>query len=152
MRQPDCGPCIALQNCVKRSRYIVLNMVLALAGVLFSGYMSAVKFMTSNCVFNEPCPMFLGYPACYFGFGLFLTMFLTTLNFLGRRCGVQAMRKVLRVVSLAGTLFAGSFVYQELLRYRTGGYQPGTLVLPTCAYGLIFFLLIFGVSLHRPRA
>ena len=136
---------------MKRSRYIALNVVLALAGVLFSGYMSAVKFMTSNCVFNEPCPMFLGYPACYFGFGLFLTIFLTTLGVLAGRCGVPAMRVMLRIVSLAGTLFAGYFVSQELLRYRTGGYQPGTLVLPTCAYGLIFFLLIFGVSLHRPR-
>ena len=48
---------------------------LGLAGILFSGYLSAIKFFSATCAFNEPCPYFLGYPACYFGFGMFLIIF-----------------------------------------------------------------------------
>jgi hypothetical protein len=58
-------------------------------------------------------------------------------------------RSVSRTASLAGILFAGYFVAQELLRFRAGGFQSGTLVLPTCAYGLVFFTVIFAVSFMR---
>jgi disulfide bond formation protein DsbB len=128
---------------MKEKNYKILNILLTLAGVLFSGYMSSVKFFTSNCAFDEPCPLFLGYPACYFGFGMFVTMFIAAL--------LGPQRLVLRIVSLGGICFAGYFVLAEIQRYRAGG-STGALVLPTCAYGLIFFTLIFAVSWIRPKA
>ena len=47
------------------------------------------------------------------------------------------------VVSAIGILFAGSFVVQELLQARV----TGTLGPSSCAYGLIFYVSIFIVSL-----
>ncbi len=52
-------------------------------------------------------------------------------------------------VSLAGILFAGTFVVQEVLESRI----TGVLGLSTCAYGLIFYISIFTMSLiGRSRA
>ncbi|HVP00097.1 MAG TPA: hypothetical protein VMT15_18630 [Bryobacteraceae bacterium] len=137
---------------MRAKNYNILNLLLTLAGVLFSGYMSSVKFFTTNCAFDEPCPLFLGYPACYYGFGLFLTMFLAAIFTFAGKLSAGAGRNVLRIVSLAGILFAGYFVVQEIIRYRAGGTAGGALVLPTCAYGLIFFTLIFAVSFKRADA
>jgi len=134
---------------MKEKTFLVLNVALTLSGVLFSGYMSAVKFMTSNCAFDEPCPLFLGYPACYFGFGLFLALLLTSLLTWAHILRLQYARFLLRFISLSGALFAGYFVAQELLRYRAAGFQHGTLVVPTCTYGFIFFLIIFGLSFKQ---
>ena len=128
---------------------LVLNVILTLCGVLFSGYMSAVKFFTSNCIASEPCPLFLGYPACYFGFGLFSTLFLVSVLALFRVLPFTVMRWSIRAISLSGALFAGNFVFQEVQRIWVNGFQPGTFGLPTCAYGLFFFLTIFAVSFTR---
>ena len=95
------------------------------------GYMSAIKFFTNNCIASEPCPMFLGYPACYFGFGLFATLFPTSVLGLVRVLQVETMRLVLRLVSLGGVLFAGNFVAQEVQRFWVNGFQTSTFGLPT---------------------
>ncbi len=39
---------------------------------------SSIKMRSGICAFNEPCPEFLGYPACYTGFGLFVLLFVPT--------------------------------------------------------------------------
>ena len=51
-----------------------LLLALSIAGLLFSGYLSSYRFFSDTCAFNEPCPYFLGYPACYYGFAMFLIM------------------------------------------------------------------------------
>ncbi len=111
-------------------------------GLLFSGYLSAVKLFTDTCAFNESCPYFLGYPACWYGFAMYSAMFI--LLMLGTR-GILSqsnMFKSIVGVSLAGTIFSGSFVIQELSRSTI----TGLLGLSTCAYGLIFYILILSVS------
>ena len=135
---------------MKYKTYNLFNVLLCLSGFLFSGYMSSVKLFTSNCVFNEPCPLFLGYPACYFGFGLFSVLFITSILAFARKISIRASRGTLGSVALAGTLFAGNLVIQELTRYRAAEFLNGTLVLPTCAYGLVFFLLVCALSLYTP--
>src|ERR1019366_10609833 len=68
---------------------VVILFILASAGLLFSGYLSAVNLFSHTCAFNESCPFFLGYPACFYGFAMYLVMFFVTgLGVLGRvRCG-----------------------------------------------------------------
>lgn len=44
------------------------------AGAAFAGYLSSVKLLSGVCAFDEPCPFFLGYPAYYTGFALFVSM------------------------------------------------------------------------------
>lgn len=130
-------------------RYYELTTYLTLAGVLFSGYLSGVKFFKSTCAFNEPCPYFLGLPACYFGFAMFLTMFIVSLisHIKGNKDVMAA--KATTLVSLLGTLFAGYFVTREVLEVvQKGTFTLYGLGLPTCAYGLIFYIIILALSLR----
>ena len=120
-------------------------MILSLAGVLFSGYMSSIKFFTQTCAFNEPCPIFLGLPACYFGFFLFIFLALfSALVFFKRMNDFTGLRVVL-TVSLVGIIFSGSFSMQELPKLFSQGIRAYALGLPTCTLGLLFFIIIFAL-------
>jgi hypothetical protein len=135
---------------MKLKTYNLLNLSLTCAGFLFSGYLSATKFFTSNCAYQEPCPFFLGHPACYFGFGLFSTLFITSILAFAGKIPIRGSCYAIRTVSFGGVLFAGYFVLQEVIRYAAAGFEAGALVLTTCAWGLLFFLIIFGLSFHNP--
>ena len=135
---------------MKPKTYNLMNVLLTLSGFLFSDYLSSVKFFTSNCAYQEPCPFFLGYPACYFGFGLFSTLFIASVLAAVGKIPARAARYALRTVSFAGVVFAGYFVSQEVTRFAASGFQSGALALPTCAYGLVFFLIIFAASFYKP--
>ncbi len=113
---------------------------LSLAGFLFSGYLSGTKLLTKSCAFGESCPLFLGYPACYFGFVLFLILFLNSFALISKN---KNTINVSIVTSIIGILFAGRFVIQEIAQYVNSGFTWSTLGFPTCAYGLVFFVLIF---------
>jgi uncharacterized membrane protein len=116
--------------------------LVAIAGFLFSGYMSGVKFFSGACAFNEGCPIFLGYPACYYGFAMFtlITVFSGLLLF--KKWGERNALYALMIISGLGILFAGYYTLSELpllLREGLGAYLLG---LPTCAYGLIVYVSI----------
>lgn len=118
---------------------------LTLAGTLFSGYLAGTKLFTGSCALTEPCPYVWGYPACVFGFVLFAFMLLVSLR--GRFLkGVNVCRRVVGVVSLAGILFAGYLVFDEL-PYIFSGATTYSMGLPSCAYGLIFYIVVFIISL-----
>ena len=128
-----------------------LLLALAVAGLLFSGYLSSIRFFSSTCAFNEPCPYFLGYPACYYGFAMFLIMTIALkLNFIGSIARDRALRIVLWVSGI-GTIFAGSFTFGELPRLFANGISSYMLGLPTCAYGLIVYIAIFTIALIARR-
>lgn len=132
---------------MKSFNYTKTMFFLGLAGLLFSGYLSAVKLFSSTCAFNEPCPYFLGYPACYFGFGMFLIIFSSALLGWLKNISEKVMSRIIVAVSGAGILFAGYFTIpeiQKLLSETETGYSLG---LPTCAYGLVFYIIIFILSL-----
>lgn len=131
---------------MKKDKKIITLFALGVAGLLFSGYLSGVKFFSSACAFNESCPYFLGYPACYFGFSMFLaiTIFGSLLLFskIEKRRGLMS----LSTVSFLGILFAGYFTLEELPILFQKGFGAYMLGLPTCALGLIFYILIFIVA------
>jgi hypothetical protein len=122
---------------------------LGIAGTLFAGYLSAAKLLAKTCAFGETCQAFLGYPACYFGFALFLLI--TSL------AGLMLLNKIkeergfsyIAFVSFVGVLFAGYFTLQEVPRLWAEGFSAYFFKLPTCAWGLIFFALIFGLSIRK---
>lgn len=58
---------------------------------------------------------------------------------------------IVLLISLAGVCFAGYFVFIELVSFLRGGAVAYTLGLPSCAYGLIFYVLIFIISLRASR-
>lgn len=122
---------------------------LTFAGVLFSGYLSAVKLFSGTCAFNEGCPYFLGYPACLYGFAMFLIMFVASIVGLRKSVHTDSLVKVLRYVSLLGIVFAGRFVVLELVQLIRYGNPHYKLLLPTCAYGLVFYIIIFLLTFRR---
>src|SRR3989344_5447643 len=105
----------------KDKKTIVL-FILSIMGLLFSGYLSGVKFFTSTCAFNESCPYFFGYPACYFGFAMFLLI--TIFSFLLMFSGVGKGKSWVGVsiVSFLGVLFAGYFTLGEIPVLLSNGF------------------------------
>jgi hypothetical protein len=122
--------------------------VLVLVGLMFSGYLSAIKFFTNTCAFSQSCPYFLGYPACWYGFGMYLLMFIFTSTALLGKLKIKSAVKINLFISFCGIIFAGRFFIQELLQSKV----TGALGLSTCAYGLIFYILIFIMSLFALRS
>lgn len=121
----------------------VVLFILISAGLIFSSYLSAVKLFSGACAFNETCPYFLGYPACWYGFSMYLFMFIVTGIGLTRKLPLVALCKADATVSLLGIIFAGSFVVQEIAAAQV----TGTRGFSTCAYGLIFYIAIFATAL-----
>ena len=124
-------------------QWVKIVFIFALAGLIFSGYLSAVKLFSNTCAFDEPCPYFLGYPACWYGFGMYLIIFIATALALLGKADIKSVIKTSAAVSFLGILFAGRFFIQELLQSKI----TGALGLSTCTYGLIFYILIFVLSL-----
>lgn len=115
---------------------------LSLGGTLFSGYINAHRLITKECPFNEDCPEFLGRPACEFGFAMFLAILITSWAALYAGLDTDRAHTIIFSVSLAGVLFAGFYVFKEILGWIRYGFQRSTLFFPTCTYGLIFFASI----------
>jgi len=130
------------------SKYLKVATLLTLAGTLFSGYLAGTKLFSASCAFGEECPIFLGYPACYFGFVLFFAMFVLTVYALAAKVGAKWPVKVNIIIAGLGVLFAGYFTVGEIASWFTTGFHAfGRLGLSTCAYGLVFFVIILIVSL-----
>lgn len=132
------------------ANYKVGVFVLTLAGVLFSGYLSSVRLFSNTCAFSEPCPYFLGYPACWFGFALFLSLYVALVVSLSGKAAIQSVAKFNLVISALGILFAGYFTLPEI-SHLLAGVKVYRLGLPTCAYGLIFYAIIFILSIQVLR-
>jgi len=124
-------------------KYIIALFILASAGLFFSGYLSSVKLLSGSCAFNETCPYFLGYPACWYGFLMYFVMFSGVMLAFFKKIRGKTAVQLSMWVSALGIVFAGRFAVQEIL----AGQFTGILGLSTCVYGLIFYLAIFAVSL-----
>lgn len=128
-----------------------LLFVLSIAGLLFSGYLSGVKFFSEACALNEQCPYFLGYPVCYYGFAMYAIMtILLTQHFWGALTRSLVLT-ALSIVSGLGIIFSGYFTYQELPKLAAEGLAAYALGLPTCAYGLLVYIAIFVIALAANR-
>ncbi|MFA5999790.1 MAG: hypothetical protein WC783_02290 [Candidatus Paceibacterota bacterium] len=128
---------------MKKDIKVVWLFILSLGGLCFAGYLSGVKIFTSTCAFNESCPIFLGYPACYYGFLMYLMLAISAYLLLNNRLETVKGAKRMMLVSFLGILFAGYFTLGELPILFSEGFSAYALVLPTCALGLIFYILIF---------
>lgn len=128
---------------MRQPTYLRVATVLAAAGTLFSGYLSMVRLTSGVCALDEPCPFFLGYPACYTGFILFGSALWISLVALASKARTAWPLVVNGVIAATGVLFARAMVATELqsnVHYRLG--------LSTCSYGLIFFLALLGLSIY----
>ena len=129
------------------ARYARIAVALAAAGTAFAGYLSGVKLLTSTCAFNEPCPYVWGFPACWYGFGMFAAMTVVSVLGLLGRIGERTTLRTNALVSAAGISFASWLTVGELENF-TGSYGLG---LPTCAYGLIVYIAMFALTVHQTQ-
>jgi hypothetical protein len=134
---------------IKRNilKYKISLLIFTLAGVLFSGYMSAIKLFSKTCAFGETCPLFMGFPACYVGFLLFLTLFIISLSLLIKKHKDKILTNSIFFVSLIGFLFAFYYSAGEIPALIQNGFGFYKFGLPTCMMGLLFFTLIFILSI-----
>lgn len=132
--------------------YSRVALVLSVAGLLFSGYLSGTKLISGSCAFNEPCPIFLGYPACWYGFAMFLVMTVASIALVARGAKELWPARWNSIVSFVGILFAGRFVVPETAKLVSGTGGTYSLGLPTCTYGLVFFIAIFVTSVWLIRS
>ncbi len=129
--------------------YLLVTFWLSLAGVLFAGYLSAVRLITKECALNRPCPYFLGIPACWYGFGMFVVLFAAAASARVGYLTIASATAIMIWVSVLGIIFAGSFTLQEVFSWMRSKEAGKKLVLPSCAYGLIVFAAILALSLYQ---
>jgi len=121
--------------------------LLSLAGTAFSGYLSGVKLFTKTCAFGETCPIFLGYPACYYGFVLFLLLTVLSGMLIWGNADSRKTLNTLTVISILGVLFAGYYTLGELPLLFSAGISAYVFGLPTCALGFVFFVAVLLIAL-----
>jgi len=113
----------------------------SIAGILFAGYLTFTKMILGYCPLTEPCPFLWGYPVCVYGLIFFIALLISalTLNVLPKDVIAKNMLKYISVISV---LFALYFMYQEIFVITCLGGCKYSLGVPTCVYGLIFYLII----------
>jgi len=133
---------------MQNSAYKKTILALSVGGLCFSGYLSAIKLFTATCAFNEQCPYFLGYPTCWYGFGIFLALSSVALAEFAGKMEFERSVRMFAAISAVGILFAGYFTIPELSHMFSGAIRY-SLGLPTCAYGLVFYIIIFALSMRQ---
>ena len=130
-------------------RYLVGATIMSGAGTLFAAYLSWVRASSGVCAFDESCPFFLGRPACYTGLALFATALVVSAAALANQVETAWPVAANLAVAVAGTLFASTLTRDELT--APTGYRLG---MPTCAWGLLFFvaLLVWSIAEASRRA
>ncbi len=126
-------------------------LILSIAGMLFSGYLSAVKLFSQTCAIDSGCSYFLGYPTCYYGFAFFVLIFILTLankfcSWGGEKLAVARLN-ALRAVSALGIAFSLYFSVVEIWKMISEKMVYGALILPTCFYGLIVYIWVFVLAM-----
>jgi hypothetical protein len=125
-----------------------LILIFAILGTLFAGYLSISKLILGYCPLKEPCPIFLGQPACVTGLVLYLAILIISMILLlcknKRHC--TNMLKAINIISIVGILFAIYNTYLEIFTIKCPGGCTYSLLIPTCIYGLIMFILVYWFS------
>lgn len=94
----------------------------------------------------KPVPSFLGHPACYYGFALYLIIAVFAGLLVWKKIKEKFALNVVLVASLLGVLFAGYFSMGELPLLLKNGFGAYVFGLPTCMLGLVFFIAVFACS------
>lgn len=126
--------------------YKISLLILTIAGVLFSGYLSGTKLFSKACAFGEACPYFLGLPACYFGFAMFFIMMIAAISLARRQGNVEKQFRTITIVAALGILFSGYYTIKEIPFIISEGFSYYTFGLPTCSLGLIFYIITLIVA------
>ncbi len=130
-----------------RKSYSALMLIFSLLGFLFSGYLSYSKIILGSCPLTEGCPTFLSYPACVFGLGFFTILLILSIMLI-RLKDSRILVKSILVISFLAVIFAAYSTYKEYaFPSCLGDICDYSLLVPTCVYGLVMYIIIFILSL-----
>lgn len=123
---------------------------LALAGVLFSGYLTYTKLFSGTCALNEGCSYFMGLPTCLFGFVLYVSIFIISIFALSSK---KHFRRTIGIISFCGILFSGYFSLYEIFFAPLNMFNGAsyTLGFPSCFYGFLMFIVVFFIAMKKPK-
>lgn len=124
----------------------ILFVLIALAGVLFSGYLTYYHYWGGGCQKaivscggGGQTVLIFGLPTCVYGFFMFLLVAVLALLGLGQK--KRSFLKANLIISLVGTLFALAVSIYEIwiIKIAVSG-------LPACVYGFFIYLALLIVS------
>ncbi len=132
---------------MKKSPAMIIILILALAGLLLSGYLSYLNLWGAGCSkFFISCGgskavHIFGQPTCVYGFFMYLAVFILAIVALFKE-SARSVMKTLLGFAILGTAFSGFLTFYELvvLKIEFSG-------LPACAYGLILYVGILIVAM-----
>lgn len=78
-------------------------------------------------------------------------LFIISAGSLATKIKSKIPAKMILTISFGGIIFAGNFVVQEFIQMFNVGFKLYGLGLPTCFYGMVFYILIFALSLEALR-
>lgn len=127
------------------NKHVITLFIISLCGVLFAGYLAGVKVFNKECALDTSCSYFLGLPTCIYGFVMFTILLIgaSILLFSKKTSCHVGILKMIFIVAMVGSLFSLYFAAVEIM-----GGVTSALILPTCAYGLIAYLIVLIVSGH----
>ena len=121
-------------------KYLQAILYLSVSGTIFAGYLSGVKFFAEKCALDASCATFFGVSTCYFGFGIFLLLLAFSIIAF-KKIDVKIIRNGTVPVVTLGIIFSGYYSIVEIIPALQTGFT-GTLILPTCTYGLLVYVAI----------
>lgn len=133
---------------MKPKTSLVVSLVVALAGLIFSGYLSYYTLLGPGCTKaiiscgTHPVKI-LGIPQCVFGFVMYLVVAALAAIALPR-LDKKSLLKSIFIISIVGMLFTASLSVYELFVIETG-----VKGLPACVYGFFMYAIIFVFSIPK---
>jgi uncharacterized membrane protein len=124
---------------MKKDAWLIL---LSLAGALFSGYLSYSTLIAGMCPLNEGCAYFFGLPSCVYGFLIFAVLLALSIIALKNK----KADKYIYYASIIGIIYAVYTSIIDLFFTACIGGCKYSLLLPSCVYGLAFYIAIFILS------
>lgn len=127
---------------MKRKTALIVALVLAIGGMIMSGYLSYYTLWGPGCTetiisCGGPKPILIfGLPTCVYGFFMYLIVAVLAVAAM-QRLQMKSLMKTMLAVAIVGVGFSGYLSYYELFIQDI----PFT-DLPACVYGLVFYILI----------
>lgn len=122
-------------------------LVVALAGVLFSGWLTYSKVIAGTCPLTEGCPILFGLPTCVYGFIMFGAIMVLAYLLMSNAKKYAGNVKWISSVALFGILFSGYYSFIEIM-YPSCAIKPCaySLLLPSCVYGFVMYAIVFWLA------
>jgi uncharacterized membrane protein len=68
-----------LNDIMKKETALKAILVISIAGILFSGYLSYMEIFAGKCALGGTCSSVASIPACVYGFVMYLVVFVISL-------------------------------------------------------------------------